>query len=293
MKQFILCVGCQKGGTTWLYEQLLKSKKFNGGPLKEYHVFDALYINDWIKRGLRDSLLRILQQGETPIELLLNLNLFHTDLRIYYDYFNYLWKQNSDITTVGDFTPDYCGLNHLVFRKIRKNLEDRGFSVKVVFLMRDPFERFWSMVRMNKKIMNSDFAIDGIVEAWKTTNEDLVLPKFDDEEGLTRVPEELDYFTRYDLTIKNLEKAFDKDQIYYGFYEDLFTDESINNLSKFLNVETEIFDKNDHVNESPKLEKISMSTIKSVCDRYHEVYKFVDQRFDVREKWKSFDYVRL
>ena len=43
-KQFILGVGCQKGGTTWIYDQLSKLEQVDFGFKKEYHVFDTLYI---------------------------------------------------------------------------------------------------------------------------------------------------------------------------------------------------------------------------------------------------------
>ncbi len=42
-KIFILGVGCQKGGTTWLYHQFAKHSSIDMGDVKEYHVFDALH----------------------------------------------------------------------------------------------------------------------------------------------------------------------------------------------------------------------------------------------------------
>ena len=41
-KIFILGVGAQKAGTTWLHRQLIKNSKFNFGHRKEYHVFDSI-----------------------------------------------------------------------------------------------------------------------------------------------------------------------------------------------------------------------------------------------------------
>ena len=41
-KTFLLGVGCQKGGTTWLYDYLATSPQFKHGHRKEYHVFDAI-----------------------------------------------------------------------------------------------------------------------------------------------------------------------------------------------------------------------------------------------------------
>ena len=42
-KDFILGVGCQKGATSWLRENLNKHKTCNFGFKKEYHLFDVLY----------------------------------------------------------------------------------------------------------------------------------------------------------------------------------------------------------------------------------------------------------
>ena len=41
-KTFILCLGHQRCGTTWLHEHLAQSDHFAGGGLKEYHIWDAL-----------------------------------------------------------------------------------------------------------------------------------------------------------------------------------------------------------------------------------------------------------
>jgi hypothetical protein len=41
-KIFILGVGAQKGGTTWLHRQLNNNKNIDLGFRKEYHIFDAI-----------------------------------------------------------------------------------------------------------------------------------------------------------------------------------------------------------------------------------------------------------
>ena len=41
---FILGLGFQKCGTSWLYRYLQQSEKFDGGELKEYHIWDAIDI---------------------------------------------------------------------------------------------------------------------------------------------------------------------------------------------------------------------------------------------------------
>ena len=41
-KTFLLGVGAQKAGTSWLHDQLNRRRDADFGFLKEYHVFDAL-----------------------------------------------------------------------------------------------------------------------------------------------------------------------------------------------------------------------------------------------------------
>ena len=42
-KFFILGVGAQKAGTTWLANQLEKASFFSNGGIKEFHVFNKLF----------------------------------------------------------------------------------------------------------------------------------------------------------------------------------------------------------------------------------------------------------
>ena len=43
-KNFLLCVGCQKGGTSWLWKQLTRNENFYAG-IKEYHIFNKIYLS--------------------------------------------------------------------------------------------------------------------------------------------------------------------------------------------------------------------------------------------------------
>ena len=42
-RTFLLCVGTQKAGTSWLHQYFLGHPQFAPGFLKECHVFDCLY----------------------------------------------------------------------------------------------------------------------------------------------------------------------------------------------------------------------------------------------------------
>lgn len=65
---FVLGIGAQKCGTTWLQDAISKSGKANMGPLKEYHIWNAnasklsehrvLQLRDVIKKPRKTYLIR-------------------------------------------------------------------------------------------------------------------------------------------------------------------------------------------------------------------------------------------
>lgn len=197
-KCFVLGVGAQKCGTSWLHGYLSNNINANFGALKEYHIWDALYVQECHNFvAHKDDGLRFRLQNEKGA---------------YEKYFSSLICNGINLT--GDITPSYSGLSADCFSLIRDKIESSGFDLKVVFLMRDPFERCWSAVRMDrlntKKILDMS-ELDQLEAAYKTKN------------FIIR--------TAYNLTIEALEAAFSLDQIYYGIYEELFNDQKIEELS--------------------------------------------------------------
>ena len=91
---------------------------------------------------------------------------------------------------VGDITPNYAKLKPKTFQLLKNRLEKRGFSRKVFFLMRDPFELLWPSARMRKRKMQG---------SEKESFDEFDLPS-SCEEGSDQ-----DLKTRYEATIKNLE----------------------------------------------------------------------------------------
>jgi hypothetical protein len=60
----------------------------------------------------------------------------------------------------------------------------------------------------------------------------------------------------YEETINNVEKVFDRSQIYYGFYENLFTIKSNQKIEHFIGSKLKDFENSEIVNASPKLASI-------------------------------------
>ena len=147
--------------------------------------------------------------------------------------------------------------------------------------MRDPVERIYSMLRMSKRNL---------------TKENLNFKKImimSEDEYMKKKYKDLDveFRTRYDKTIINLESVFDSENIFYSLYEDLFEDKCLLRLSKFLGIENRIFDRSQFSNVSPKKEFLKEETISLVANYYSEVYRFIKNRFDISSKWKSNKYI--
>jgi len=275
-KFFVLGVGCQKGGTTWLYKQLIKSKFVDLGYAKEYHVFDTVYTPDLFNN--KDALLEMLkyhltEESKAPINLLRQL-LFLEDVSTYYHYFNELWHSKQNTKIVGDITPSYCCLKAEHLSMIKNRLEELDFSIKVIFIMRDPVQRLWSACRHEKRFNPSVRTL---------SDNDLLLMLYKHPQFEAR--------SRYDITIHNIEKVFKKEDIFYCFYEDLFTSNCVNKLSHFLEIDESIFDTSEYVNATTVGEDLMDTTVEQVVQHYSSVYKFVEARFSITKTWDSYKYI--
>jgi hypothetical protein len=152
--------------------------------------------------------------------------------------------------------------------------------VKVVFLMRDPVERIWSHLRMQRRFVE------------KRGN-----PRIPDEEILTRFydAENMLMRTRYQDTVSSLEAVFSEDDIHYEFYEKLFTDTAIRKLTSFLHLKHMEPDFDKVLNGSPHREgSVSDQVLSKIAHYYRETYiacfdKFGEQ--NVRGLWPNSRYI--
>jgi Sulfotransferase family len=136
-----LCIGAQKGGTSWLYRQLAPHPDFWMPPVKELHYFDELSriapIASARPRDDRDC--RFLES----IKRLSARS--HLDLE---DYARLFGPKGTLLS--GDITPAYSMLSDEIIERI----VDRFPNLKVIFLARDPVERAWSQLSMGVRLRN-------------------------------------------------------------------------------------------------------------------------------------------
>lgn len=248
-KNFFLGVGAMKCGTSWLWKYLSHFPNFDFNGIREYHIWDSLYIHD-IRR---DFLINFFPDNKVNETL---LNIFDNNPP-YEQYFSGLIKDN--VNSTGDITPAYHALTAKHYASIKQRLESVGFDVKVIFLMRDPFDRAWSQAKFMKQ--HESFA-----DSYSSS-------KFTDRNN-------------YKHTITELENVFSPEQIYYGIYEEMFTEQKIIDLSKFCGVAPDVSYARYNPNKSQITDEPPASIKQQAIDCYAKTYDFCAQRFpQTKQLW--------
>ena len=217
---FLLGVGAQKAGTSWLHQQLQARDDTDFGVLKEYHVHDARTVPALARfRRLEMSLSRP-RSWVQPRSWMRQLFIRQPDL--YYDYFAWLLhrprRNRHQVRLTGDITPSYAALSADTFRSIQAEFQQRGMAVKPVFLMRDPIERLISSQRMKQRKLGQRDAASEIAALRR------------------RVQKGLGLRSGYGRTLNNLNESFGLEHCYLGLYETLFQRKSYAELCEFLNL---------------------------------------------------------
>lgn len=262
--KFILGLGAQKAGTSWLHAMLNNNINVNMGFMKEYHIWDYVYSD--LSKNFKAPLKKPDNAGAAMRRLM------QADEGIYIKYFQSLIT--SDVQVTGDITPSYSYLNEAALKKIAQCIEGGGFEIKVIFLMRDPIERIWSAVRMaarntkkRGKEVDENFMEVRILEILKK------------RQGLLR--------SDYKSTVQNIEKAFHKDKVHFEIYENLFKKSSIELLSSFLGFSFDEINFDQRVNESPSAVR-SEELIKEIVKILKPQYQFCNERFPITtDLWKK------
>lgn len=149
-----LCIGAQKAGTSWLFTKLQQHPQVWMPPVKELHYFDHLYVPEnrrWTAGHIRRSVKQSIKWHATHVD---EINLDHVaymaslaDQSIFTeDWYGRCFNRPAARGKVlGDITPEYCMVPDEGIAYLRKLLG----SVKIIYIVRDPFDRALSQVRMN------------------------------------------------------------------------------------------------------------------------------------------------
>jgi hypothetical protein len=138
-----LCIGAQKAGTGWLYEQLRSHPDFWMPPLKELHYFDRLGRARPGKKRDRLETAREDARDERDIQFLEAMKALCAQSQIDLPMYGALFAPKGSLVS-GDITPGYSTLQDDVIERIVASFP----SLKVIFIARDPVERAWSQLSM-------------------------------------------------------------------------------------------------------------------------------------------------
>jgi hypothetical protein len=148
------CMGAQKAGTGWLYEQLRWHPDFWMPPLKELHYFDRFWRPE--RKANRRQAARKSARDGRDLRFLDAMEDLYARSEIDLEGYAQLFAAKQNLLS-GDITPGYSLLPEEIIDPIVRRFP----SLKVIFLARDPVERAWSHLSMwvrHKRIPPFDVA---------------------------------------------------------------------------------------------------------------------------------------
>jgi hypothetical protein len=142
------CIGAQKSGTGWLYEQLRSHPDFWMPPVKELHYFDRFWRSPRqpvAGSGNESRLERARKEArdERDLVFLTTMEALFARPEIDLNGYAQLFASKKSLLS-GDITPGYSTLPDEIVERIAAPFTD----LKVLFLARDPVERAWSHLSM-------------------------------------------------------------------------------------------------------------------------------------------------
>lgn len=137
------CVGAQKAGTGWLYEQLRSHPDFWMPPVKELHYFDRFWRSPRVSAEEKQRTARRNARDERDETFLSEMETLFARSEIDLPAYAMLFNPKEKLLS-GDITPGYSTLPEEIIDQIIRRFR----SLKVIFLARDPVERVWSHLSM-------------------------------------------------------------------------------------------------------------------------------------------------
>ncbi|HEY1708527.1 MAG TPA: sulfotransferase domain-containing protein [Rhizomicrobium sp.] len=262
-KTMLLGIGAQKAGTTWLDRYLRAAPEVYLPAIKELHFFDSWLMPERppdFDAIFRQRLHALEAKGGKPTPELQTARdrvLMIADRAAYLKHFdNNVGPKHS---VFGEITPAYAMLDAQGFRTVANLVAANGVALKLLFIMRDPIDRYFSALRMREKI-DAEFSALDCFEAY-----------LDDDGYVSR--------GRYDLTIQNLRAVFSPSNVHYAFYETLFTPGAIQAITGFLGVPYRVPDFQKKILAGPVSRAPTPRQIALAREKYEPVYAFCRREF--------------
>ena len=266
---FVLGLGFQKCGTSWLYRYLQQSVKFNGGDLKEYHIWDAVDIPIMSYNIVeKPGLIRSIMDKSNNLRYRMQ-----TNNESYFDYFESIFSDTVSITA--DITPSYSGLSKSRLSNIISRFRERDIDCKAILLLRDPVDRIKSAVRYNLDRKNYDEGIKmGETDFFRALEQ-----YYKSEHCVIR--------TRYDKTIELVRGVFAKEDVYIGIYEEMFDSKNIDSVSNFVGIKAKYDFATVRVNKTKSATTVNHEIERKIKNFYSDVYEYCNEEFpSTKNLWR-------
>jgi len=281
-----ICIGAQKAGTTWLYNNFLKHPDIALPYLKELHFFDEIergiyrdlysrlfnnhWMNAWWRHNFKHRIYHSFKEKERhKFFWMLKYFLFPRSFKWYRS----LFSQDKDFTT-GEFTPDYSLINRELIRELKTNFPE----VKIILLLRDPVETAWSHIKMIYLRTQKINSLQSIKE------QEII--------DFIHSPNPL---INYPLILNNWLSEFPEDQVFIGFYDDITNKptELLSSIYNFLNIS--IPEENAYANTiynpgiKDKLKDLYRKELykKYKADIEYLINRFKNQETNYPKRWKE------
>ncbi|MFN3208111.1 MAG: sulfotransferase [Roseovarius sp.] len=222
-KTFLVCVGAAKCATSWLHGYLSALPECVTSPLKEVHFFDARHPEHTLGNPDALALARLAFHLDQPGPALDNLRsraTFRASLdrvQMIHDdsaYFGHFARAcTPDTRCFADLTPGYSAIGPDGFADLRDFAARYGIRPRVLFVMRDPVDRFWSQLRHLEQIAPDTRA----TRDWDSLRHRPALTARADYAGI----------------LDALDATFPADDLLYLFYETLFAAPALRRLCAF------------------------------------------------------------
>ncbi len=304
MKKFILGLGAQRSGTTFLFNLLSQYHESITPFIKELHIWDALEIdlckrwrifnpefltfqNDKIvKKCVKNNQIDILNK----IILVKGFRMeLQNNPQKYFEYFDFLLKsKNKEISF--DITPEYIGLKAETLKYIDDSFHQNDIDCKFIIILRDPIDRCWSALKSKFKkkglTANDQIKYEEIIESV-----DYNLPV---QEAMIKYVKSGDaaFRTNYKQIIEILRNNFDKNKYLILLYEDFKLNTIKTKLEDFLEIKLPNF-VNEKINISSN-ETINKDLTKQIAPIFYETYKYCSLNLpETKAFWNGYNYLNL
>lgn len=259
-RRFVIGLGSQKCGTSWLHDYIARQPQFARGKLKakELRIWDR--VEDSELWGRRRSILTSFGRRVRPIARM------HRNPEYYFRYFDDI-IESSQISA--DITPSYCSLGNKTLLRLQDAFCERDIAPKFVFIMRDPVSRCKSAFDMHYNNLSTRGPIEGV-----TYHPSIDISFQNYYEG-----QHCRTFTSYHLTIDRMLKSLKRENCLFLFYETMFYPQNIEKISDFLKIKFDQDSGNVRVFSGIKKSYISECALSACKKEYAHVYAAVQKQF--------------